>query len=294
MHNFAPLGKYRLLDWMSLRTQLLWIYEGAPGMLKGSSTVTGSFAWLITQGAVRVATEKSTAIAKTGQWMFPPHQIVPREFSQDARILSVHFQARWGTGQELFEPDAGTAIQASDRPILEERARAMLAVIGEFYPERDLFLAFQRTDFSIHLRLQQLLLGWIGEYAAAMLDAGWGPSRNGYIEERMYSAREMIDSHSLDRRLDQKRIASALAISTSQLERLFSAAYSLSPRSYHERRRVEHACLWLKRSNRPIKQLAIDLGFDELPHFSHWFRRHVGKSPRAYRESGEYPSSMLV
>ena len=55
------------------------------------------------------------------------------------------------------------------------------------------------------------------------------------------------------------------------------------PLGYFERRRFQHAIALLESSPRTVKEIAFELGFSSLPHFSAWFRRRQGMPPRAFR-----------
>ena len=47
--------------------------------------------------------------------------------------------------------------------------------------------------------------------------------------------------------------------------------------------RLERACLLLKSTDLPVKQVAFESGFNDFNHFCRWFRRHKGSSPGRYR-----------
>jgi len=47
---------------------------------------------------------------------------------------------------------------------------------------------------------------------------------------------------------------------------------------------IEHARQRLLQPESRIKEVAIELGFIHLPHFSKWFKQHTGKTPREMRK----------
>jgi AraC-like DNA-binding protein len=61
--------------------------------------------------------------------------------------------------------------------------------------------------------------------------------------------------------------------------------------------RVERVCLDLRRTDRPIKQLAYDAGFRDPGQLARVFHRQVGVTPTAYRRvfgrEGATPSRVL-
>lgn len=57
----------------------------------------------------------------------------------------------------------------------------------------------------------------------------------------------------------------------------------MSPTAYVNRIRMEHAAMILGGSAKPINEVAIDCGVENLSHFYRLFREHYGTTPRAYR-----------
>lgn len=57
----------------------------------------------------------------------------------------------------------------------------------------------------------------------------------------------------------------------------------MSPTAYVNRIRMEHAAMVLGGSAKPINEVAIDCGVENLSHFYRLFREHYGTTPRAYR-----------
>ncbi len=51
--------------------------------------------------------------------------------------------------------------------------------------------------------------------------------------------------------------------------------------------RVEHACVLLRQTARPVGEIALEVGFRDVDYFSQQFRRLTGVSPVAYRGADE-------
>lgn len=77
-------------------------------------------------------------------------------------------------------------------------------------------------------------------------------------------------------------IARQVGLSPVHLSRLFQEELGSIPRSYFEKRRIDHAYRRLRMPDTRIKEVAIALGFDHLLHFSNWFRKHSHQSPRDF------------
>ncbi len=80
-------------------------------------------------------------------------------------------------------------------------------------------------------------------------------------------------------------LARILAVSRSHLEQEFSRVLGHTPGEEIRRVRVQTAEDLLRRSNHTITEIAGMLGFERTGNFSEFFRKHVGMSPRAYRQS---------
>lgn len=86
---------------------------------------------------------------------------------------------------------------------------------------------------------------------------------------------------------DVRTLAGAVGLHPVSFARLLRQHLGESPAAFLLRHRIERARCWLRLSGRPITDLALDLGFADSAHFSHCFRRHVGMSPRRYRQGGD-------
>lgn len=82
--------------------------------------------------------------------------------------------------------------------------------------------------------------------------------------------------------IDIERLTETVEMSAVHLTRLFKEQLNISPAAYHTRVRIEEAKRRLHVPDAHIKEVAIDLGFAHLSHFSCWFKQHVGIPPREF------------
>ena len=80
-----------------------------------------------------------------------------------------------------------------------------------------------------------------------------------------------------------EELARAAGLSRAHLFALFAHDTGLTPRLYANVLRMEHAYRRLADSAGTIVLLARELGFAAPPHFTRFFRDHLGVSPSAYR-----------
>jgi transcriptional regulator GlxA family with amidase domain len=71
------------------------------------------------------------------------------------------------------------------------------------------------------------------------------------------------------------------------LQRLWKAYVGETPRAYQRRVRLLHAQRLLRHTHLPIRQVSREVGFGDQSHFTQVFRRHVGMTPRQYRDGHE-------
>ena len=84
-----------------------------------------------------------------------------------------------------------------------------------------------------------------------------------------------------------QELGRAGGLSIGQLNRMCVRALGQTLYAYWDERRLERARRQLGQTPTPIKEIAYGLGFTQLSHFSAWFRRATGKSPRAYRKAND-------
>ncbi|MFT2098042.1 GlxA family transcriptional regulator [Marinomonas sp. 2405UD66-6] len=92
---------------------------------------------------------------------------------------------------------------------------------------------------------------------------------------KVLKALELMSQH-LEVPLSSKELATALSISTRQLERLFIRYLNISPSSYYLKLRIEHAHNLLLDSSLNITQIAFASGFGSAAHFGRCFRDFYG------------------
>ena len=106
---------------------------------------------------------------------------------------------------------------------------------------------------------------------------------------RMLRARDEMDRRYAEP-LDVPTLAAIAHLSASQFGRVFKEVYGETPHRYLQRRRVERAMTLLRQTDRPVTDVAWDVGFASLGTFSRTFSNIVGlltdaSSARATRRS---------
>lgn len=85
--------------------------------------------------------------------------------------------------------------------------------------------------------------------------------------------------------LDLAQLAGEAGLSAFHFLRLFAAVLGVSPHQYLVRSRLRHAARLLAEGERPITDVAYDVGFGDLSNFVRTFGRAAGVSPREFRRA---------
>ncbi|MDB4722020.1 AraC family transcriptional regulator [Verrucomicrobiales bacterium] len=81
-----------------------------------------------------------------------------------------------------------------------------------------------------------------------------------------------------------RRLARANGMSHRQLNRRFKEATGLTPQQFMIRSRIERACEELRKTDRPLSDIAYELGFCDQSAFTSQFRKRMTLTPKKYRE----------
>jgi AraC-like DNA-binding protein len=93
-----------------------------------------------------------------------------------------------------------------------------------------------------------------------------------------------IDANS-HQEIDLERAAGQAGISPFHFLRLFASALGVTPHQYLVRSRLRDAARLLADDDRPVTDIAYDVGFGDLSNFVRTFHRAAGVSPRRFREA---------
>jgi AraC-like DNA-binding protein len=93
-----------------------------------------------------------------------------------------------------------------------------------------------------------------------------------------------IDANS-HREIDLDAAAAQAELSPFHFLRLFSGVLGVTPHQYLVRSRLRHAARLLADDERPVTDVAYDVGFGDLSNFVRTFHRAAGVSPRKFREA---------
>jgi len=272
-------------DWTSLQTNLAWIYEGgvSANNRRGHFSPDHMGAWLIRKGTVTLRQNSQTMTARAGEWLVPWPGYRYQEFSEDAQILSVRFQAAWPDGKPLFERGLSVKFPATRFKDLEIAARKILERARPVIPQDPIQLSTAAISLGDFIEIKIALLHWVHAFYDAMLTLGLQPSRLGIRDERIVAALQRLDAFPYSDKLVERRLAGEFGLGISQFVRLFRQELGETPKQYFGKRRQDYARQMLAGSAVPVKEIALNLGFVRLSDFSAWFKKRFAIAPRHFR-----------
>ena len=282
--------KTNLHDWASLRPRLLFAFDQAvPARdINGKWERRSEFsAWLLRKGWVKVTVEGESCICRPGQWLVLHARKIEQEFSADAQLLSLRIAQSWPDGAGLFL-DGVKILDARRYPKLERTAlpllRYMMAPWGKDMEDpRDVYLWKARISYFELIDHERELLAWLKELALALSAESAVMHVPKATDARVTRVLQILDLASVGEAFPKERILKEGGLSLDRLNQLCLKAYDYTLHRYWENRRLDWACRMLESRRTQIKEIALELGFGDLPGFSGWFKRHRGRSPRQWR-----------
>lgn len=277
-------------EWAYLHSELEWIYDHeVPAAYRDRAVnkeTGGYWAWYIREGRAWVITAEGKRYeAGPGMWLFVPTERLTQHFSEDARIMSLHFQCQWPSGENILAGTGGLVVLGKDHPVLERRAAQLERMVRRRVPDADRFYFSRFSDYeqflSFHILFQQWLLVWFNVQKGSGADV----SRLLAKDDRLLRVLRCLNRAPLGEGFPREVLKKESGLGEAQLNRMFMAEYGMTVRKCWEQRRLRMARSQLETSVKPIKEVAYTLGFRSDSHFMMWFKQHTGKRPKEYRQS---------
>jgi AraC-like DNA-binding protein/mannose-6-phosphate isomerase-like protein (cupin superfamily) len=182
------------------------------------------------------------------------------------------------TFPELLAKYYGEKIKTGKMLIRLERSSAVR--LNELYFELEKALSEYNSafPFSVYQRLEKVFEFLFQEVFSPVRESPEVcPVKDKFSKVRAYIERK------LDRKLFLKELAAAAGMSPEHFCREFRRVYGEAPLEMRNRLRINAAAKLIRFSDRPIKQIAEELGYSDIYHFSKAFKKQTGRSPGKFR-----------
>lgn len=132
-----------------------------------------------------------------------------------------------------------------------------------------------QTDFH----KEELFLFLLEQLLREFTDA-YPPSPSREVTAEIKTVCEYIESHYADS-MNLNQLSALTGLSKYHLLRLFTSQKGISPYCYLETIRINHAKRFLEQGRFPI-EVAAKTGFSDQSHFTNFFKRLIGLTPKQY------------
>ncbi len=279
--------RLRLEDWARLRVELAWVYDGpvATPYLEETSPHFGQSIFLVRNGTAKVITEEGQVNAGAGDWVLPQQGQRRQVFSPGTELLSIHLNLHWPGGKPFFDWKTALVFPATKFPRLEIHTKRLERLVQREFPGASHNLRYLPASLEVACRINRHFSAWFEVYCGVLMELGLQPSHLESIDPRILAVAEHLDHGLFGEPALERVLAARAGLSISQFNRLFLKHFGITPRGYFEQRRLDTALVQIRRS-RAVKEIAYELGFKSVSHFSAWFRRKTGHTPTDMRAAG--------
>lgn len=115
-------------------------------------------------------------------------------------------------------------------------------------------------------------------------------ARTGISNAKILDAIRIMDLH-IEDPLSCQQLAMTVSLSPRQLERLFRRHFNCTPGQYYLRLRLETARDLLRRTSRPVLDVALACGFASTSHFTKCYRERFLCTPTEERQSYQWANT---
>ncbi|MCW5663131.1 MAG: helix-turn-helix domain-containing protein [Piscinibacter sp.] len=188
-----------------------------------------------------------------------------------------------------FAPDAALADELGARPQRWHSGALpplpALVTLGE--------LARAAASGAAEASLEELGLRLVAQVAAQLRGEVSAPLRPAAADRRRaVEAALWIDAHASGP-CPLAQLAAQAGLSPWHFLRVFAAVLGVTPHQYVLRSRLRRAARALASDDRPVTEVALEAGFDDLSNFVRSFGRAAGLSPRAFRRAARGDRNFL-
>lgn len=136
------------------------------------------------------------------------------------------------------------------------------------------------------LRLSGLLMCVMVDYARSYVSHVGAGSESAAYSGYVTQALSFIDARFADPELTVREIAAQVGVSGDYLSRQFRQVLGIAAQEYLKRYRFARAMALLQ-TDMPVGNVAREVGFRSLCHFSREFKKEMGVTPSQYRNQNE-------
>lgn len=255
-------------------------YRKATAVGKRTSFITEHTIVFVLQGHKYLHFEEHTHMAEPGQLViikrgiYAMSEFVPDGLNYEALLIffSDDFARKFLHTHQLTKnesPETATHLIVPSNELLNGFKTQFMGYFGKTMPAMESILSLKLQELML-----LLLAGSQGEQVLAFLQniAFGQPLDLDFI----------VRKHLLQP-LTLEELAKLSGRSLASFKRDFQQRYNSSPKKWINEQRLEHARLLLQHSNNNVSEVAMECGFENIPHFIKIFKQRFGFTPNSNR-----------
>ena len=180
------------------------------------------------------------------------------------------------TASEAFDRDAQSVelhdLLRVEDPILTWIGNQMVEEVAAGSPGGQLCYDGLALQASVHI---------LRKYASVQFKLPSSQGRFRPVHARLID--DYIDQN-VSKNITLEELANICNCTSVEFARKFYAHYGARPHAYVLNRKVERACLYLRKDRLALKEIALLSGFSDQSHLNRMFRRHKNITPAQYRK----------
>jgi AraC-like DNA-binding protein len=281
------MAETSLHQWASVKSELMWIHDGPVSEVARDQDADhrkGYYLWILHQGHVDVTSKGSPLSAKAGDLLISPQEVIHQSFSADARILSLHFQCKWPSGDNLFHSTDGYVLSQKEYPQLVSTAHSLCKIVQQQFPQAGTDLPLLGADYSLFLGFQRHFMRLLTEFTQLFLNNHRVLAQTSHYDPRVLRAIQFMNDATPADGLPVEDLEKVSGSGRAYLDKLFLKETGASVRGYWDRRREDLSRQDLHNTTLSIKEVSFKMGFKQASHFTKWFQKRTGMTPGAYQK----------
>jgi len=286
MSTPKPFYPVEALDPRHIRAELIWANERVvePTFHQLRFQVRDETSCLcIRKGEMQIRYGEREKVLHAGSWLFPGSGHSEFRFQPGTRIYSIRFRLLHLEGGRIFPQPDPLKVEGDEADDLADATVPLIRHLEVWPREGSLLLGRDRIPLADNLDIEADFLRWLALYSRVMRRLGQEMRPRRDRDERVLRAMDRIEQHPMREPWSEEELAATCGVSVRHLRRLFQDETGKSPRDLYQQRRRDLARHGVGETVIPFKELAFELGFRAPPHFTHWFRKQEGVSPREFR-----------
>lgn len=222
------------------------------------------------RGRIKVYSNEESFYAEPGDYFFVP-SYSDYKVQKTLDVASNHFESITFFVDHVVSNTKLEPVDFSNfknvPPLFKLTSKSILEAFAILENHFALKTPFLNTDL-------EHLAGLLEQITESIYKSEDGPNSNGEHDDFLSF---LYDHVSINITLEE--LASKYGLSTSSFHRLFVKRMGVSPHQWIKEQRLQYARCWMLFSQKPVSEIYLELGFEDISHFSREFKKKFGYSP---------------